>query len=299
LRAAALLRLVRWPGAVTAAANAMTGFLVAHSHRATTHEEAVAAFGAAAGGAVVYAGGVVLNDVADASRDVAIHPGRPIPSGQVTVAAARTLGLALLVAGAAASMAFAGPWAGAATAAAALCAFAYDFAAKGRRVPGAVVLGLARAANAAAGALAGASAPDLQARAGDELVLWYVAAVFAYTVVLTTASTFEDGEPSKTAAGAFATVLFVAAALPWARFFAAWRAGPVFAYLPLSATLVVAGRDAAEPAGPGMGAVVRAGVFGFVLADSAWLLGTGRYDRGFEMLLGYVALRFILSRARS
>jgi hypothetical protein len=40
-------------------------------------------------------------------------------------------------------------------------------------------------------------------------------------------------------------------------------------------------------------------VFGFLLADAAWLFGIGRYDTGFGLLLGYVALRFILSRARS
>jgi energy-coupling factor transporter transmembrane protein EcfT len=162
-----------------------------------------------------------------------------------------------------------------------------------------VCLGLARAANAAAGALAGAGAAGLDVFTMNELAIWYPTAVFAYTVLLTYASTYEEATPSKVVTGAFATLLFVVAALPWARFFAAWREGPAFAYLPLAATLVVAGRDAAEPSGPGMGAVVRAGVFGFLLADAAWLFGIGRYDTGFGLLLGYVALRFILSRARS
>jgi 4-hydroxybenzoate polyprenyltransferase len=291
---AALLRLVRWPGAVTAAAYAMTGFLVAHAHARTSHEEATAAWGVAIGGAIVYAGGVVLNDVADAKRDVVIHPQRPIPSGAVTAAAARTFGFVLLLGGATLSMYLGGPWAGAATAAAALFAFVYDFAAKGWRLPGAASLALARGSNALAGSLAGAAVLHLDAIAVD-----YVAAVVAYTALLTFASTFEERMPSRFAAGAFATALFVAAAVPWTVFYAGWRTGPVFAYLPLAATLVVAARDAVEPSGPGMGAVVRAGVFGFLLVDSAWLFGIGRYDSGFGLLLGYVAVRFILSRARS
>jgi 4-hydroxybenzoate polyprenyltransferase len=294
VKSAALLRLVRWPGAVTAAANAMTAFLVAHSHARTTHGEAIAACGVAVGGAIVYAGGVVLNDVADASRDVTIHPERPIPSGAVTASAARAFGIVLCVAGTALSAIVGGPWAGAATAAAALFALVYDFAAKGRRLPGAAALGLARAGNALAGALAGVAVLQL-----DALAFAYVAAVLAYTALLTYASTFEERLPSRFASGGFATSLFVAAAVPWAGFFAGWRTGPAFAYLPLAATLVVAARDAVEPSGPGMGAVVRAGVFGFLLVDSAWLFGIGRYDNGFALLLGYVAVRFILSRARS
>ena len=299
MSAAALLRLVRWPGAVTAAANAMTGFLVAHAHTRTSHDAAVAAFGVALGGAIVYSGGVVLNDVADADRDVVIHPERPIPSGAVTAAAARTFGVVLLLGGAALSMSLGGPWAGAATAAAALFAFAYDFGAKRRRLPGAAVLGLARGSNALAGALAGVAAADVAGAARNPLVVVYVAAVLAYTALLTFASTFEERMPSRLAAGAFATALFVAAAVPWSVFFAGWREGPVFAYLPFAATLIVAARDATHPSGIGMGAVVRAGVFGFLLVDSAWLFGIGRYDNGFGLLLGYVAVRFILSRARS
>jgi len=58
-------------------------------------------------------------------------------------------------------------------------------------------------------------------------------------------------------------------------------------------------RFAAEPDGPGMGLVVRTGVFGFLLVDSAWLFGVSRYDPGFALILAYVGMRFALSRARS
>ena len=51
--------------------------------------------------------------------------------------------------------------------------------------------------------------------------------------------------------------------------------------------------------GPGLGAIIRRAVFGFVLVDAAWLFGVGKYDYGFWMLLLYVALRWVLRRARS
>ena len=293
-----LLRLLRWPGAVTAAANAATGFLVAHSG-AAADGRAAAACAVAAGGAVVYAGGVVLNDVADAERDRALHPERPIPSGRVGREAAARFGLALLVGGALVSMLVAGPWAGAATAAAAVLAWIYDFGAKRFRIAGAATLGLARAANAAAGVLAGAASLDALDASTNAPAAVYPLAVFAYAAALTFTSTLEESRPGRTALGACAAALFVAAALPPSVVAAAWRAAPAIAFLPLLATLVAAARHAAEPDGPGVGALVRAGVFGFLLADAAWLFAVGRHGAGFGMVLGYLALRLVLSRARS
>jgi len=292
-----LLRLVRWPGALTAAANAMTGFLVAH--RATTREEAVAAAGVALGGALVYAGGVALNDVADAERDRTIHPERPIPSGRVGRAAAATFGLALLVGGAGLSMAAGGVWAGAATAAAALFAWIYDFGAKKFVVAGAAALGLARAANAVAGALASSTPDALFGPAAPPHAALYPAAVLAYAAILVVVSTREESRPGPVALGASATSLFVAAALPWAVFAAAWRFAPALAYAPLLVVLVGAARDSASPDGPGVGALVRAAVFGFLLVDAAWLFGVARYGEGFALVMVYVAVRLALSRARS
>jgi 4-hydroxybenzoate polyprenyltransferase len=298
---AAHLRLIRWPGALTAAVNAMTGFLVAkwNAERMTTRQEAVAACAVAAAGAIVYAGGVVLNDVADADRDATLHPGRPIPSGDVARGSANTFGLALLVGGAALAALLGGAAAGAAMAGAALAAYVYDFGAKRSRLAGALVLGFARASNAAAGCLAAVASAAAQERLEQPLVGAYLLAVLAYTAMLTFASTFEERTPSRATAASFAISLFVLAALPWSVFHAQWRLGPALAYLPLAGTLLVAARSAAEPDGPGVGLLVRAGVFGFLLADAAWLFGVGRYESGFALILAYVGMRFALSRARS
>jgi 4-hydroxybenzoate polyprenyltransferase len=294
-----LLRLVRWPGALTAASNAATAFLVVRTLLHTGELRAVA--GAAVGGALVYTGGVALNDAEDAERDATLHPTRPVPSGEVSASAARTLGLVLFVIGSAASMALAGAWAGAATAAAALFAYVYDTAAKRARLPGAVALGLARAANVLAGALAAAGSAAALEAAPSALPLLMAVAVFTYAAILTWASTHEGASPSLALSAFFAIALAVVAALPWPWFTAQWRAAPALALLPLAATLVAAARRAgdADGLGSGIDEVVRAGVFGFLLADAAWLFGVGRYDTGFALLVVYVAVRLVLARARS
>jgi 4-hydroxybenzoate polyprenyltransferase len=293
LRLPPLLRLVRWPGAVTAAVNAMTGFLVTHS--GTTHDEAVAASCVAVAGAIVYSGGVVLNDVADAERDAQLHPTRPIPLGLVQPTSAALFGVALFVIGILLATFLGGPWSGAAMAGAAVLAFLYDFGLKRSRVGGALVLGLARAANGLAGVLTAAHSVEL----GANRAIVYPIALLAYTALLTYASTFEGRTPSKRLAGTFAVALFVAAAMPWAVFGALWHEAPALAYVPLAVTLIVAAREAAEEGSAGMGILVRTGVFGFLLADAAWLEGIGRYQSGFALILAYVALRLFLARSRS
>ncbi len=292
-----LLRLCRWPGAVTAAANAATGFLLAHGP--TSQGGILAASGAIAGGMIVYLGGVALNDVVDAERDRTLHPHRPIPAGEVAIGDARAFGLALLVVGSLVACLLAGFPAGAATTAAALFAVTYDLGAKKRRVAGSLSLGLARGANGLAGAIAAAGTLPLLTALGPALATVYPLALVAYTALVTFASTFEDREVSPLEAGALSLAIFVAAALPWSLFYATWRGYAAFALVPLAATLVVGARDATVPGGAGMGALVRHAIFGFLLVDSAWLFGVGRYEAGFWMILVYVAVRLLLLRSRS
>ena len=85
----------------------------------------------------------------------------------------------------------------------------------------------------------------------------------------------------------------------WPFFPAGWALAPALGFAPLAVTLIVGARASLDPDGPGLGALIREAVFGFLLVDAAWLLGAGRYDQGFWLILVYVALRFILSRARS
>jgi len=58
----------------------------------------VASVRAVAASVLVYAAGMVLNDHADRHRDALVRPERPLPRGEVTPAAALTLGIGMLVA---------------------------------------------------------------------------------------------------------------------------------------------------------------------------------------------------------
>ncbi len=291
------LRLLRWPGALTAAANAVTGFLLVR--RAGGDGTRLAAAAIASSAVLVYLGGVVLNDACDAERDRALHPGRPIPAGDVTRATAIALGLGLLVAGPLVALAMAGPAAGVAMGAAALCALLYDIGGKRWRVPGSLLMGGARASNAAAGMLASALTVEVALGAPSPGALAYPIAVGGYTVLLTYASTFEERRPTAVLAGGLALILILPAALAWPLFAARWWWAPALPLFALAATLVSGARDAQIPDGPGLGALIRRAVFGFLLVDAAWLMGATWYDAGFWLILVYVGLRFLLARLRS
>lgn len=299
-RRLAVLRLLRWPGAATAAANAATGFLLAHGPASPGGPGAAA--GVCAGAALVYSGGVVLNDFADAERDGRLHPGRPIPSGAVDPRRAAVFAVALFTAGVALSAVLAGPWAGLATALAAASAIAYDLGPRRFALVGAVLLAFARASNGAAGTLAASGFPAALFAPDPVpgLEHLYPLALFAYTLLLTFTSTLEEERPGAAVAGTLAVSLWIVTALAWPLFArTTWPAAPAFPLALHLGTLVAAARTAREPGGPGIGAVVRCGVFGFLLLDATWILGDGRYDAGAGLVIAWVAVRLALMRARS
>lgn len=142
------LQLVRLPNTFTAAADVTAGLIFGG---ATWHNWPMA-------GALIvasmclYAGGVALNDVCDASRDRIDRPERPIPSGRIRRDAALKTALALLALGAALAIT-ASPRSGLA-AALLLCAIIlYDYVLK--RTPAApLLMGGCRALNLALGLFA-------------------------------------------------------------------------------------------------------------------------------------------------
>jgi 4-hydroxybenzoate polyprenyltransferase len=127
--------------------------------------------------ACLYAGGVVLNDVFDRDVDRTERPERPIPSGRVSVAAAATLGLALLALGVfAASLATSAS--GLVAAATAGCVLLYDAWGKRQGLLGPVNMGMCRGLNLLLGVSA---APAVLSEAWplSLLPLIYIAAVTA------------------------------------------------------------------------------------------------------------------------
>lgn len=101
-RLTAYLELVRLPNVFTALADVAMGFLVTQGARdlSSLAGSDWAGFGLLlASSASLYLAGMALNDAFDVDIDRAERPDRPIPSGRVSLWAARRLGLLLLAGG--------------------------------------------------------------------------------------------------------------------------------------------------------------------------------------------------------
>ena len=93
----ALMELLRVPNLFTAAADVAMGVLFVS--QLDTTNETVALVVLVGASCLLYAAGVVLNDVFDVHLDTRHRPERPIPSGRIPLGLARMLGWLLLLAG--------------------------------------------------------------------------------------------------------------------------------------------------------------------------------------------------------
>ena len=91
----AYLQIVRLPALFTALADIFLGYLVVH--RSFERPFDFAMLLVASGG--LYMSGMVFNDIFDRRIDAAERPGRPIPSGRISLTAAIRLGALLMAAG--------------------------------------------------------------------------------------------------------------------------------------------------------------------------------------------------------
>jgi hypothetical protein len=137
---------------------------------------------AAAGASVaLYAAGMVWNDIADRRLDAVQRPERPLPSGQVSLAFAISLGLLLLAAGL---------WLSPCRAHHGLIAalvLAYDFAGKRIAWLGALGMGSLRGLNLGTALALGAGTE------GHQAALWTAACCYGlYIVAVTVLGIFED-----------------------------------------------------------------------------------------------------------
>src|SRR4051812_1422919 len=94
------LQLFRAPNLFTVPGDPLAGFLLAYgwTHDGSAHLDARAGCAVAAS-LCLYAGGLVMNDLADAAEDRRDRPQRPIPSGSVPIRSALTACALLSVAG--------------------------------------------------------------------------------------------------------------------------------------------------------------------------------------------------------
>ena len=290
----ALLRLVRWPGVLTAAADAATASLLFPCGPLRT----AAVTGAAA---LIYAGGTVLNDAADADRDRSLHPERPLPRGEASRGAALVFGAVLLGAGVGAA-AFAGEASLRAFAAVAGAVLLYDFLLKRWGAAGVVGMGLCRGGSVLAAALSSPGFGDiLREQPGRALLVplpW-----FLHGAAVTAASLLEESPRARRLlpAAAAGILLPVALAFPLLQVPHEMAAGPAIAAAAiLTLFLGRAVTNATTGEGPARAwIVVREGVFAFLLLDATVLALRGRAVESAVAIALWAVARWVLVSRRS
>ena len=136
------LQLVRLPNLFTAAADPLAGWIVARG--SLEYPERWLPLVAAS--ILIYAGGIVLNDVFDVEIDRAERPDRPLPSGRVPYRLAATLGGLALTGGPLVALLSGSLVSGVVAGLLALCVLLYDVGMK-RTVFGPFFMGACRSGN--------------------------------------------------------------------------------------------------------------------------------------------------------
>ena len=153
----AWMHLVRLPTVFTALADILLGTQLVVPAEATTSPRALGLLLVASAG--LYLAGMVFNDVFDRHRDAVERPGRPLPSGRITLSSAVTLGTVLMIGGVVAAATADGSSSSARLLVAlslAVCVLAYDGLLKTTPLgPGA--MGACRSLNVLLGATIGGS----------------------------------------------------------------------------------------------------------------------------------------------
>lgn len=153
----AWLQLVRLPTVFTALADILLGTQLVATADATTSPRTLGLLLIASAG--LYLAGMVFNDVFDRHRDAVERPGRPLPSGRVTLSSAVTLGTVLMIGGVVAAATADGNSSRAGLLVAvglAVCVLAYDGLLKTTPL-GPLAMGACRSLNVLLGATVGGS----------------------------------------------------------------------------------------------------------------------------------------------
>jgi 4-hydroxybenzoate polyprenyltransferase len=135
----------------------------------------------------VYHGGMVLNDCADAERDMKTRPERPIPSGAIDQGVALTVAIVLLALGPLLANWYPGPLS-LLIACVAILAVVYNLFGRGPWT-GPVLLGLCRAGNLLAGMLAFGELTTI--------CIWLVSGYGAYVFFVSRLGRMEDGADAR------------------------------------------------------------------------------------------------------
>jgi 4-hydroxybenzoate polyprenyltransferase len=255
------LELVRIANVFTAVADVVAGYLLVMGAAARPGEMALLAMASAA----LYGGGCALNDYRDRLRDVRQRPGRPLPSGRLSLSAAVILASALLTAGPALAW-LAAPGAGAAALLLLGMILFYNLAGKGRGIVGPLAMGSCRGLNLAMGFGPGMASLPLDLTMLPLLTLLYVFALSRLGRVA--GEDHRPLEPRLVVLGLWLVpVLFLAAWL--------WRGAGSGAVIFLICFIVLSGVGLlpalARPGSPAVGRGVGLLIMAIVLLDATYV----------------------------
>lgn len=252
----AYLKLFRLPFVFTAVADSAAGYLIASKGAPDPRVLGLLALASAG----LYAFGMAMNDVADRNRDKTLAPGRPLPSGRISLRGAVTASfLAVAAGGLAVKLLEPKPGPVQAMFAAAFVAIMlYDFLLKFPPVMGSI-----RFFNL----LMGVAAAGVESLTGA----WILGVpALVYGTSLTFVSTLEDGQGKKGLRWLGVAGMSTAALAPAVL----GRPVALVAALPLVAWLLRRAR--AEPDKRNVMLLVRDGVAGFIVLDATLLASVGR-----------------------
>jgi 4-hydroxybenzoate polyprenyltransferase len=277
------LRLVRIPLVFTAVADPITGYII--GTRASL--EPLTVISLILVSSCLYMSGMIFNDVADLKRDRVTRPGRPLPSGDVSIKGAVSLGVVLLFLALLLGL-FISYRVGILTACMISLILGYDFLLKRGALAGSVCMGIIRGTNISLGFVA----------SGEWSIGWWMLCpltLTCYTGILTFVSTLEETPEPKL----YLDMVMLMSFTPLLLFIkAAFIPAFIASVMVLSGTLITyAWRHSLTLRSEDIRHTVLIGLLAIILLDGAMLFRGGYVGEGFgvlSLLVPAVFLRIIL-----
>ena len=258
-----LLRLTRPANLVTAIADVMAGMAIA-GYYVILDADPVPVGWLCLSTVGLYGGGVVFNDVFDAELDAVERPERPIPSGQVSLGAATSLAIVLLVIGILAAW-MVNPTAGWLAVAIAVASVVYDKFGKHNAILGPLNMGLCRGLNLALGI----------SILSDQVPVWaslgLIPIVYIAAITMISRGEVHGGNTGtlRIAGLLYGLVIGCIGAIAQRQN----QLGTVFPFLLLFCYFIFPPlwRAVREPTGRNIGMAVKAGVLSLIVMNAAWV----------------------------
>ena len=217
----------------------------------------------------LYGGGIVFNDVFDAELDKIERPERAIPSGAVSIAEARVLGIILLGIGLLAAFAFS-VWSGMIAFLILVFALIYDKFGKHHAFFGPLNMGLCRGLNL----LLGISILSLSLH--NQYFLGIIPLIYIFSITMISQGEVHGSNRNKLYTGAFLYLIVIAFIL-YSSFLQKYLLYATLFLIPFAWMIFKPLFEAIkDPIGKNIGKAVKAGVISLILMDAAWASAYGQ-----------------------